>query len=174
MGLDIQIGEQGSAIVVTVSGSTDLAALEPLSSAILAAASGGRTVVVDLDDVAELDTKTLGGFLGGIESASDQIRLVAHSPNLRELIGQASSHQIMVCATVAAALDGNRRREGHDEPSDGPDRGDPPQGGEAIDVDPVDLREKFAQLESQYRVAISRCRDLLQSAEGLHRQDASS
>ena len=51
MGLQVEIVERSSVIVVTLTGPTDIAALEPLHDALHVAASEGQSVVLDLREI---------------------------------------------------------------------------------------------------------------------------
>jgi hypothetical protein len=57
MGLQVEIVESGSVIVVTPTG-PDIAALEPLHDALQVAASQGQTVVVDLRELTPATPRT--------------------------------------------------------------------------------------------------------------------
>ena len=156
MGLQIDIGDQDSTIVITLSGRTDVAALEPIRDALFAAAQEGRTVVVDLNQLADLDAEGLRQFLNWIEAIGDRLRLVADRPDIRRLLAQADPGSTGIRATVAAALDADT------QPSTAKDRTD----ANGHDQGPSrELTAMFADLEDQYRKTIERCRELLETAE---------
>ena len=156
MGLQIDVGDQDSTIVITVSGGTDVAAPEPIRDALFAAAQEGRTVVLDLSQLVDLDAEGLRQFLNRIEAIGDRIRLVADRPDIRRLLAQADPGSTGIHATVAAAV------EAETQPSTAKDRTD----ANGHDHGPSrELQAMFADLEDQYRQAIERCRELLETAE---------
>src|ERR1700761_7993003 len=78
MGLQVEIVERSSVIVVTVTGPTDLAALEPFHDALHVAASEGQTVVLDLSELTHDSPWT--GIIDGLGPASATLKLVGRSP----------------------------------------------------------------------------------------------
>ena len=134
MGLNFEISEPRSAIVVTLSGATELDALRPLRAALAAAMDDGQTVVVNLDNLPHLDTDLLAELLAQAEPVAGQLRLVARRT---ELLG------------AIAAFGSDPRIEIN------------PSGTAAVDGPGNDLPAKFANLSDQYRAAIDECRWLL-------------
>ena len=75
MGLQIKIVEACSVIVVTLTGATDLEAIEPLQDAMRAAASEGQTVVLDITKLSHTDPVT--GIIDVLGPAAAALKLVA-------------------------------------------------------------------------------------------------
>ena len=74
MGLQIEIVEHSSAMVVTLTGATDLGALEPLQDVLRVAAIEGTTVVLDISEICPL-TEIIDAF----EPAMAALNLTAPS-----------------------------------------------------------------------------------------------
>ena len=148
MGLSFKISGHPSAIVVTPSGATDLAALRPLRAALAAAMADGQTVVVDLDNLAHLDAEVLAELLAQADPTAGQLRLVAgRAETLGAIAALGCDPRIEIYPSVTAAL---------------ADRGfgpAPPAG--QVDGQGGDLPAKFAHLSEGYRAAIDQCRELL-------------
>lgn len=170
MGLGIQVGEQGEAIVVRLWGRTDISALEPLSAAIRAAASEGRQVVVYLDGVAGLHAGGLAAFLNELGWAVDRVSFTRH-PDLGARVTEVGSGQVHAHGSGAHDIENNPGGRGSDPGSPSANPADDEQESQS-GGDLGRLRDMFAQLETQYRDAISSCRQLLASAERDDRQDA--
>jgi anti-sigma B factor antagonist len=77
------------ATVLTVHGDADLHAAPELRERITAAIDGGaNTVVLDLSDVAFVDSMALGVLLGGMKRArarGGELRLVVPAPDIRRI-----------------------------------------------------------------------------------------
>jgi anti-anti-sigma regulatory factor len=166
MRLQIEVSDRDSAIVVTLSGNTDVGALEPLKAALVAAASEGRAVVVVLDGLAEVNTASLKDLIEGTGTAATHIRLVTARPELRLQILRAGVDPIEVHSSVAAATGRHRSPPEtchmvleNEEPATDAGSGLGQPGH-------CDLGAKYANLQAQYREAIARCRELLQTVEG--------
>ena len=78
MGLQVEIVERGSVIVMTLTGLTDIAALEPLHDALQAAAGEGQTVVLDLRELSHASPLT--DIIDALGPAVDTLKLVVQSP----------------------------------------------------------------------------------------------
>ena len=78
MGLQVEIVERSSVIVVTVTGPTDIGALEPLHDALRVAASEGQTVVLDLRELTHPSPWT--GIIDALGPAVATLKLVVRSP----------------------------------------------------------------------------------------------
>ena len=152
MGLSFEISGHPSAIVVTLSGATDLAALRPLQAALAAAMADGQTVVVNLNNLAHLDAEVLAGLLAQAEPITGQLRLVAATADAPGAIAAPGCDpRIGIYPSVAAAL------------ADG-GYGPNPRAGQ-IDGQGGDLPAKFAHLSEGFRTAIDQCRQLLHRLE---------
>jgi hypothetical protein len=77
MGLQVEIVERSSVIVVTLTGPTDIAALEPLHDALQVAASEGQTVVLDLRELTH--STPLTDMIAALGSAVATLMLVVPS-----------------------------------------------------------------------------------------------
>ena len=152
MGLSFEISGHPSAIVVTLSGATDLAALRPLQAALAAAMADGQTVVVDLDNLAHLDAEVLAELLAEAVPLTGQLRLVAARAEVLGAIALLGCDpRIEIYPSVAAAL----AYRGF---------GPAPPAGQ-VDGQGGDLPAKFAHLSDGYRAAIDQCRQLLHRLE---------
>ena len=149
MGLQIKIVEACSVIVVTLTGATDLEAIEPLQDAIRSAASEGQTVVLDITELSH--SHTLAGVIDALGPAVAALRLVARpsASSQRPPVGP-----VEVYTSVAAAIHA-------------------PRAGNVANIEPtdVDLAAKFDDLRERYAQMINQCRQLLQNAEP-HRDTA--
>ena len=144
MGLEIEIVERSSVIVVTISGGTPIEALEPLHDALRVAANEGQTVVVDLSELT--DTDPLGGIIDTLGPAAPALKLVARpSPPPIQVPGGHTEIYPSVDAAISAA------------------RG---VGQTASDPTHVDLAAKFDALAERYAQMINHCRQLLAYADG--------
>ena len=77
MGLQVEIVERSSVIVVTLTGPTDIEALKPLHDALHVAAGEGQTVVLDLR---ELSHASGTGIIEALGPAVATLKLVVPSP----------------------------------------------------------------------------------------------
>jgi anti-anti-sigma regulatory factor len=151
MGLDVEISGHPSAIVVTLSGTTDLAALRPLQAALSAAMADGQTVVVDIDNATHLDIGVLAELLAAAEPAG-QLRLVGGGAEVRGGIAALeAAKRIQMYPSVDAALAGRAARSA------------PPAG--QVDGPGTDLPAKFARLSERYLAAIDQCWQLVHRLE---------
>ena len=149
MGLQIEIVEASSVIVVTLTGATDLGAIEPLQDAIRAAAGEGQTVVLDITELSH--SNPLGGIIDALGPAVAALTLVARpsATSQRQPVGPLD-----VYTSVDAAIDAVRADNVADhKPTD------------------EDLAAKFDDLRQRYAQMINQCRQLLQNAE-THRDTA--
>ena len=78
MGLQVEIVERGSVIVMTLTGPTDITALEPLHDALQVAASEGQTVVLDLWELTHASPLT--DIIDALGPAVATLKLVVQSP----------------------------------------------------------------------------------------------
>lgn len=75
MGLQIEIIERSSVIVVTLTGATELGALEPLHDALGVAAGEGKTVVLDITELTYAGALT--GVIDAIGPTAGTLKVVA-------------------------------------------------------------------------------------------------
>lgn len=143
MGLQIEIVERSSVIVVTLTGATDLGALEPLNDALRAATEEGTTVVLDITQVAQAGALT--AIIEAIGPAATTLKLVS-TPSTKA--GLPPGGYPGIYASVEAAIAVIRAAETSSaQPSD------------------ADLAAKFADLGERYEQMIDQCRQLLYGAE---------
>jgi hypothetical protein len=140
MAVEVEIVARSSVIVVTLTGPTDLAALEPLNDALRVAAREGKTVVLDIRDLAHASPLT--GIIDVLGPAAPTLKIVAH-PSATATDPAVGYTEIYT--SVDAAIDAVRSANG--EPSDG------------------DLVAKFDDLRTRYEQMINTCRQILDSAE---------
>src|SRR5579862_9346257 len=76
MAVEVEIVERSSVIVVTLTGGTDIAALEPLNDAIQVAASEGKTVVLDIRELTHAGP--LSGIIEVLGPVAATLKIVAH------------------------------------------------------------------------------------------------
>ena len=143
MGLEIEIVEASSVILVTLTGATDFGAIEPLQDAIRAAASDGQAVVLDITELSFSDP--LGEIIDALGPAVAALTLVAR-PSAAHL--QLSVTPVEVYSSVDAAI--------------GALRAGTPAASKPTDED---LAAKFDDLRQRYAQMINQCRQLLQDAE---------
>ena len=143
MGLQVEIVERSSVIVVTVTGPTDLAALEPFHDALHVAASEGQTVVLDLSELTHDSPWT--GIIDGLGPASATLKLVGRSPTGS---AQPAVPGAEVYTSVDAAIDAIRAERG--------------LNGDTTDAE---LAAKFDHLSDRYAHMIGLCRQLLHNVE---------
>ena len=106
MGLQIETIEHSSAIVVTLTGATDVGALEPLQDALRVAGSEGRTVVLDISEVTH--NSPLTEIIDAFGPAVAALKLVARSA--AGPLDRPHCHSVVypsVDAAIAAARDGD-------------------------------------------------------------------
>jgi anti-anti-sigma regulatory factor len=152
MGLSFEINGHPSAIVVTLSGTTDLAALRPLQAALAAAMADGQAVVVDLDNLAHPDAGVLAELLAQAKPLAGRLRLVAATAEALGAIGALGCDpRIEIYPSVAAALSDR-------------DFGPAPPAGR-VDGQGGDLPAMFTHLSEGYRAAIEQCQQLLHRFE---------
>jgi hypothetical protein len=137
MGLQVEIVERRSVMVVTLTGPTDIGALQALHEALQVAASEGKTVVLDLRDLT--DATSLTGIIDALGVVVATVKLVVRSP--------ADSAQppvpgAEVYTSIDAAMDAARA-----EPTD------------------ADLAAKFDDLCDRYARMIGHCRQLLHDVD---------
>jgi hypothetical protein len=140
MAVEVEIVERSSVIVVTLTGGTDIGALEPLHDALQVAASEGKTVVLDITELARACPLT--GIIDVLGPAAATLKIVAH-PSAAATDPPVGYTEVYtsVDAAIGAA------RSANSEPSDG------------------DLVAKFDDLRTRYEQMINTCRQLLDSAE---------
>lgn len=139
MALEVEIVERSSVIVVTLTGATDIEALEPLADALQVAASEGNTVVLDITELAHASPLRIIDTLG---PAAATLKIVARpSASANDEPGEYP----MVYTSVNAAIQSVRSANG--EPSDD------------------GLVAKFHDLSARYEQMINTCRKLLDSVE---------
>lgn len=103
MGIQIEITEQRSVIVVTLSGATGVTALAPLTEALLAAASEGRSIIIDINNLRDIDTSSLAELIDLLGLAPVQLKVVSERTGSEQR--WAALSQIDTDPSVAAALD---------------------------------------------------------------------
>ena len=143
MGLQVEIVESGSVIVMTLTGPTDIAALEPLHDALHVAASEGQTVVLDLKELTH--ASPLAGIIDFLGPAVDTLKLVVRSPTGA---AQPPVPAAEVYTSLDAAIDAIRSKCS-------------PNG----DTTNADLVAKFNDLSDRYTHMIGHCRQLLHDVE---------
>lgn len=142
MGLQVEIVESASVIVMTLTGPTDIAALEPLHDALQVAASEGQTVVLDLRELAHASPMT--DIIDALGPAVDTLKLVVRSPTG----AQSPVPAVEVYTSLDAAIDAIRNKCF-------------PNG----DTTDADLAAKFDDLSDRYAQMIRHCRALLHDVE---------
>lgn len=142
MGLHIEIIERSSVIVVTLTGATDLGALQPLHDAVQVAAGEGRTVVLDITELAP--AAALTGIIDAIGPIAGTLKLVA-SPSTTA--GKPAADYPGIYTSVEAAIGAIRPGDPTADPSD------------------ADLAAQFDDLRERYALMIDRCRQLLHHTE---------
>lgn len=140
MALEVEIVERSSIIVVTLTGGTDIAALEPLNDALQVAASEGNTVVLDITELAHASPLT--AIIDALGEAAEALKIVAR-PSVTA--GDLPAGHSEVYTSVDSAIESVGSANG--EPSDD------------------DLVAKFDDLSARYEQMINTCRQLLDSAE---------
>jgi hypothetical protein len=143
MGLQVEIAERSSVIVVTLTGPTGIGALEPLHDALQTAASEGQTVVLDLRELTHASRLT--GIVDALGPAVTTLKLVMRSPTSST---QSPVPGAEVYTSVEAAIDAIRA--------------DCAPNGDTTDAD---LAAKFDDLSHRYAHMIGRCRQLLPTVE---------
>jgi hypothetical protein len=143
MGLQVEIVERSSVIVVTLTGPTDIAALEPLHDALRVAASEGQTVVLDLRELTR--ARARAGIIEALVPAVATLKLVVRSPTG---CAQPPLPGTEIYTSVDAAIAAIR--------ADSPPNGDTTDAG---------LAAKFDDLSDRYAHMIGHCRQLLHDAE---------
>jgi len=144
MGLQVEIVERSSVIVVTLTGPTDITALGPLHDALQVAATEGQTVVLDLREL--IHTTSLTDMITALAPAVATLKLVVPSPTGSP---QPPVPGAEVYPSVDAAIDAIRAECS-------PNRGDPTH---------ADLAAKFGDLSARYAHMIGQCRQLLDNVE---------
>ena len=139
MGVQIEIVERNSAIVVTLTGATDPAVLEPLQDALGVAAKEGKAVVLDITDLGE--NKSLDRIVTALGSAITALKVVA--PNLAGP-SESSEDAMVLYPNVDSAI-AALRRDRHSED--------------------IDLAAKYDDLEKRYEQMINKCRQLLETLD---------
>jgi hypothetical protein len=143
MGLQVEIVEGSAVIVVTLTGPTDIAALEPLHEALQVAASEGQTVVLDLRELTHASPLT--DIIDALGPAVAALKLVVQSPTGA---AQPPVPRVEVYTSVDAAIDAIRNKCS-------------PNG----DTTDADLAAKFDDLSARYAHMIGHCRQLLHDVE---------
>ena len=143
MGLQIEIIERSSVIVVTLTGATELGALQPLHDALRVAAGEGKTVVVDITAVTQAGALT--GVIDALGPIAGTLKLVAP---YSAIAGQPPADYPEIYPSVEAAISAIRL-------------GDP----STTKLSDADLAARFDDLRERYALMIERCRQLLQDAE---------
>ena len=159
MGLEIQTG--GAGITVTLSGATDIAALGPLMSGLLAASSEGKSVVVNLDGVTGLDAAAVGRLLDTIQLVSPRVRLVVRQPLLPGAIDGRDGHPKFTYLRFDVARGATAPAGSDPTGSRGARHAFVPRSNEPACAEIASPRGDLTQLEAQYRHAIQRCREFL-------------
>jgi hypothetical protein len=143
MGLQVEIVERSSVIVVTLTGATDIGALEPLHDALRVAAGDGQAVVLDVRELTHAPTS--GGIIDDLGLTAATLKLVARSSTES---ARPPVSGVEVYPSVHAAIDAIRAEY--------------PTNSHLIAANPAaqsdDLRERFAQM-------INGCRQLLERVE---------
>jgi hypothetical protein len=143
MGLGVEIVEGGSVIVMTLTGPSDIAALEPLHDALQVAASQGQTVLLDLRELAPVPPLT--DIIDALGPAVATLKLVVPSPTLA---AQPPGPAAQVYTSVDAAIDAiQNQRSPHGDTTD------------------AELAAKFHDLSDRYAHMIGHCRQLLHNVE---------
>ena len=145
MALEVEIVERSSVIIVTLTGGTDIGALEPLNDALQVAASEGNTVVLDITELAHAGPLTT--IINAIGEAAATLKIVAR-PSVTA--GDLPAGHSEVYTSVDAAIQSVRTANGASSDDD--------------------LVVKFDDLSARYEQMINTCRQLLDSAEN-HGQD---
>ncbi|HUJ64484.1 MAG TPA: hypothetical protein VLX59_03035 [Acidimicrobiales bacterium] len=143
MGLRVEIVEGSSVIVVTLTGPTDIAALEPLHDALHVAASEGKTVVLDVRELTHVTALT--SIIDALGPAAATLKLVVRPPTLS---AQPPVPGAEVHTSVDAAIDATGA-------------GSSPNGA----TTDADLAAKFHDLSDRYAQMIGHCRQLLHDVE---------
>lgn len=109
MGLQIEIIERSSVIVVTLTGATDPGALEPLRGALRLAAGEGRTVVIDITGMTQAGALT--GVIDAMGPMAGALKLVApdSATTRRHGAGHPRTYISVEAAVSAARLVGVAR-----------------------------------------------------------------
>lgn len=143
MGLQVEIVERSSVIVVTLTGPTDIAALEPLHDALQVAASEGKAVVLDLRELTHASPVT--GIIEALGPVEATLKLVVRAPADSALPPVTGAE---VYTSIDAAIAATRAEGSHNgEPTD------------------ADLTAKFDDLRHRYAQMIGHCRQLLHNVE---------
>lgn len=140
MAIEIEIVEPSSIIVVTLTGGTDIGALQLLDDALQMAANEKKTVVLDIRELTHASPPT--GIIDALGSVATTLKIVASpsvNPNDRP-VGYPE-----VYTSVDAAIESVGAADG--ELSDN------------------DLVTKFDDLSARYEQMINTCRQLLDRAE---------
>lgn len=142
MGLQIEIVERSSVIVVTLTGATDVGAIAPLQDALRVAASEGKTVVLDITELTRASSLT--EIVDALGPAVMALKLVARpTSTLAQLPARHTEIYPSVGAAIAAIRDTGQ-----------------------IESSPTfdDLAAKFDVLRDRYAQMIEHCQQLLQHA----------
>ena len=139
MGLQIEIIERSSVIVLTLTGATELGALEPLYDALRVAGLEGKTVVVDITAVTQPGALT--GVINALGPIAGTLKLVA--PHSSTAADYPETYPNVEAAVSAIRL------------------GDP----STAKLSDADLAAMFDDLRERYALMIDRCRRLLHDAE---------
>jgi hypothetical protein len=142
MGLEVEIVEHGSIIVVTITGPTDIAALQPLRDALEVAVGEGQTIVVDISELTHTSSWT--AIIDALGPAVATRTVVVRSPGSPQL----SLPRTGAYTSVDAAIEAIRAERS-------------PNGN----TNDTNLTAKFDDLSDRYAKMISHRRQLLSNIE---------
>ena len=143
MSLQIEIIERSSVIVVTLTGATELGALDPLHDALGVAAGEGKTVVLDITELAYAGPLT--GVIDAIGPTAGTFKVVAS--RLATSAGPPADYPRIYPSVEAAISDIRLGASPTSELTD------------------IDLVAEFDDRGERYALMIDRCRQLLQTTE---------